>query len=188
MSDSRQEIGIMLRTIEEQIATLRVEFEQYFAGVIRFQPEKLKNEVERNLRNLSKAPLKNSELNFRARALRYRFNSLDSYWRRVLREKEEGRYHKDLFKLRFRNDQKLNSGDCRSKQALAERQIKNIYEVYSRALAENGAKEAEISLEAFRSVLSQRASALKSANPGKKINFSIVLKNGIPTVEASVRE
>ena len=99
--DSRQDLAEMLRKLEEQIQALRVEFEQYFTGVLKFQPEKLKTEVERNFRLLLKAPLKNSELNFRARSLKYRFNTLDTYWKRVIREKEEGRYHKDVFKANF---------------------------------------------------------------------------------------
>ena len=187
-SDNRQEIAEMLRKLEEQISNLRVEFEQYFAGVIRFQPEKLKMEVERNFRMLLKAPLKNSELNFRARSLKYRFNTLDSYWKRVLKEKEEGRYHKDVFKFDFREKRRAQAKRSKSKEGVAEKQIQNIFEVYSRALVERGFSSSEVSLEAFRAALSQRAASLKNQNPGKKIKFSILLKDGMPTVEASVKD
>ena len=187
-NENRQEIAEMLRTLDEQIQTLRVEFEQYFAGVVKFQPEKLKTDVERSFRKLLKVPLKNSEMNFRARSLKYKFNTLDTYWKRVLREKEEGRYHKDVFKSEFRNNRKIQADRSKSKEGIADKQIQTIYEVYSRALAESGFKNSEVSLEAFRTALSQRATSLKSMNPGKKIKFSIVLKDGMPTVEASVKE
>ena len=187
-SDQHQGMVAMLKNLDEQIQTLRIEFEQYFAGILKYQPEKLKTEVERNFRNLLKAPLKNSEHNFRARALKYRYNTLDTYWKRVLREKEEGRYHKDVFKSNFRQDKKAQAEKSKSKEGVAQRQIQNIYEVYSRALIQHGFKGSEISLEAFQSALTQRASSLKTQNPGKKIKFSIVLKDGMPSVEASVKD
>lgn len=185
---NRQEIAEMLSKLDEQIQSLRVEFEQYFAGVIKFQPEKLKAEVERGFRKILKVPLKNAELNFRARSLKYKFNTLDSYWRRVLREKEEGRYHKDLFKSEFRKTRKSQSERARSKEGVAEQQMQSIYEVYTRSLVQSGLTDSKVSFETFKVTLSQRASAMRNSNPGKKIKFSVVLKDGMPTVEASLKE
>jgi hypothetical protein len=187
-SEGRQEIAEMLSRLDEQIQTLRVEFEQYFTGVLKFQPEKLKAEVERGFRKLLKAPLKNSELNFRARSLKYKFNSLDTYWRRVLREKEEGRYHKDVFKATFRKNQNKLLEKSKSKEGIALNQMQSIYEVYVRSLAQSGFTDSKVSFETFKGALSQRASAIRNSNPGKKIKFSVVLKDGMPTVEASVKE
>lgn len=186
--ENRQEIADMLVRLEDQIQSLRVEFEQYFSGVVRFQPEKLKAEVERGFRKLLKAPLKNSELNFKARALKYKFNTLDTYWRRVLREKEEGRYHKDVFKKEFRKNKVAQTERASSKVGIAEQQLQSIYEVYSRSLAQTGFSEAKVSFETFKVALSQRATSIRNSNPGKKIKFSVILKDGMPTVEASVKE
>ena len=178
----------MLAKLDEQLQSLRVEFEQYFSGVVKFQPEKLKSEVERNFRKLLKAPLKNAELNFRARSLKYKFNALDTYWRRVLREKEEGRYHKDLFKAKHRSEQKVEAQRSKSKEGQIEKQMQNIFNVYSKCLEEAGLSAAGISFEAFQTTLSQRAASISKSNPGKKVKFSVVLKDGKPSVEASVKE
>lgn len=187
-SESRGEIAAMLSKLDEQIQTLRIEFEQYFSGVLKFQPEKLKAEVERGFRQLLKAPLKNAELNFRARSLKYRYNSLDTYWRRVLREKEEGRYHKDVFKAAHKKTRQERSERLKSKAGMLERQMQNIFDVYSKSLEKAGFKSSEVSFDAFHQALSQRAAQLKKENPGKKVKFSIVLKDGKPSVEASVKE
>jgi hypothetical protein len=186
--ENRQEIAQLLQQLEEQVNTLRIEFEQFFAGVIKFQPEKLKAQVERDFRTVLRAPLKNPELTFRARSLKYRFNTLDSYWRRVLREKEEGRYHKDRFKTEFRTKQNQKQVREQTKEGRLEKQLRHVYDVYKRCLAEEGQEKAVVSFDTFNSLLSQKASALQKANPGKKVQFNLVLKAGVPTVEANMKE
>ncbi len=186
--ETRQEIADLLVKLDEQINTLRVEFEQFFAGVIKFQPEKLKAQVEREFRQILKTPLKSAEQNFRARALKYRYNTLDSYWRRVLREKEEGRYHKDLFKANLKKANSDKEKRSKTKEGAFENQLMGIYNVYKKCLADSGQESSAVTFDAFRTVLTQRANSLKKSNPGKKVQFSLVVKNGLPSVEAKIKE
>lgn len=186
--ENRQEIAELILRLDDQLQTLKVEFEQYFLGITRFQPDKLKADVERGFRRLLKIPLKNAELNFRARSLKYKFNALETYWRRVLKEKEDGRYHKDVFKAQFRKDKQKQKEHEGSKQGLAEKQMRSIYDVYTRELRQAGINPETVSFDNFKNILSQSASSFKKSNPGKKMKFSVVIKNGMPAVETSIRE
>ena len=186
--ENREEINQLLHQLEEHLNMLRIEFEQFFAGVIKFQPEKLKSQVERDFRTLLRAPLKNQELTFRARSLKYKYNTLDSYWRRVLKEKEEGRYHKDVFKAEFRSKQNQKQKREHTKEGKLEKQLQHVYNVYKKCLVDSGHENAAVSFDAFNVLLSQKATALQKANPGKKVQFNLVLKAGVPTVEANLKE
>ena len=101
-AESRRDVIADILKVEADLNDLRILYEQFFTGAIKFAPEKEHQEMQRAFRRLLRAPLRNAELNFRVRSLKYRFNTFETYWKRVLKEKEEGRYHKDVFKARHR--------------------------------------------------------------------------------------
>src|SRR5262245_3607671 len=98
----RRQLDVELEQLEERIETLRVLYEQHFADILPQPPTKLQKEAVFLIRKLLKAPFKNSQTRFKLRQLVTRYQTYRTYWERVLKEREEGTYVRDVFKAELR--------------------------------------------------------------------------------------
>jgi hypothetical protein len=83
-----EDIGIL----EVKLAELKVEYEQYFARVLKREPIQHRESVERTIRQYSNIALNNTALKFKFNNLVGKYNSYKQYWTRILRKIEEGTY------------------------------------------------------------------------------------------------
>jgi hypothetical protein len=90
----RDDISRELGAIELQMKELEILYEQYFAGVEKRAPEKLRQELSQRLRRFANRRIIQSNLRFRYQNLATRFHSYSGHWDRILRLMEEGRYHR----------------------------------------------------------------------------------------------
>lgn len=81
-----------INTLDSKVARLKVEYEQYFMRVLKREPIRLREEVERMIRAYSNTSISNTSLKFRFNSLVARHNTYKQYWTRVLRTIEEGTY------------------------------------------------------------------------------------------------
>lgn len=182
--DVRLELDKLDRSIEE----LRLNFEQYFTGLLPLAPDRLHGEVKRHFRRLLKAPFKNSEMSFRLKTLEGRYHTLNSYWQRVLREREAGTYVKDVFKANLRERFSLEDQRSQTSVGAAEKGIQNLFNSYREAIEKQTGQVAKIDYQKFQKAIVQRAKEFKAQNEGKKVSFKIVLKNGKVTIEARAKK
>ena len=98
-SDQPIEIEDLLDQLEKLLERLKVMYEQYFMGIQKMAPAQIHNEVERRLRDLTQISIRNTALRYRFNAMQQKFASYNSYWRRTLREIEQGRYVRSLQRL-----------------------------------------------------------------------------------------
>lgn len=80
--------------LEIQIDRLRALYEQYFMGIEKLEPQIPRKQVERTFRFLRKERINNTALRFRFLMLVQRYNTMENYWRRVVRKIEEGTYRR----------------------------------------------------------------------------------------------
>ncbi len=81
-----------MKALDAKVARLKVEYEQYFMRVVKREPLKMREEVERTIRDYSNQSISNTSLKFRFNGLVAKYNSYKQYWTRVLRAIEEGTY------------------------------------------------------------------------------------------------
>lgn len=74
-------------------------YEQYFLGIQKQPPTFIHNDLERKLRDLAQVQIRNTALRYRYATLQQKFGSYNSYWRRTLRQIENGTYTRSLAKL-----------------------------------------------------------------------------------------
>src|SRR5688500_17332453 len=74
-------------------------YEQYFLGIQKQAPGFLHNDVERKLRDLTQVNIRNTGMRYRLATLQQKFGSYNSYWRRTLRQIENGTYVRNLAKI-----------------------------------------------------------------------------------------
>ena len=94
----------MLSDAEIQLSRIKHLYEQWFQGVERIEPQIARKQFDRSLHTLRKVQPRNTALRFRFQSLLQRYTTLQTYWRRVGRQIEEGTYRRDLLRARRRRE------------------------------------------------------------------------------------
>jgi len=184
---NKVDVRAELAKFEQMLEALKVHYEQYFIGVLPIQPDKLHHDLKRELRKLYRMPFKSSALGFQLKVLENRYSSYNSYWQRVLREKEDGTYSKDVFKaeIRVRND-KLEVAE-QSAGGAANKQVMELYSSYKEALERQTNRAHNIDFSDFKKSIVQRARVLREQHGAEKLSFKVVVKNGKVTISAQTK-
>ncbi len=85
--------------VDKTLDRLKTLYEQYFLGIQKQAPSFIHNDVERKLRDLTQINIRNTGLRYRLATLQQKFGSYNSYWRRTLRQIENGTYARNLAKI-----------------------------------------------------------------------------------------
>ena len=88
-----------LDTIDKTLERVKTLYEQYFLGIQKQPPSFLHNEIERKLRDLTQLQIRNTGLRYRLATLQQKFGAYNSYWKRTLRQIENGTYIRNLSKI-----------------------------------------------------------------------------------------
>ncbi len=99
-----KEFEIMLSDAEIQLSRVKHLYEQWFQGIERIEPQIPRKQFDRTLHLLRKEQPRNTALRFRFQTLIQRYTTLQTYWRRIGRQIEEGTYRRDLLRARRRRE------------------------------------------------------------------------------------
>jgi hypothetical protein len=97
----KDELEGQCQALEDELEELKVRYEQYFLGVERKEPARQREELRKRVLRVKETFTRNTGLKFRLQSLYARYLSYERMWLRSVREKEEGTYHRDLFKARL---------------------------------------------------------------------------------------
>ncbi len=173
-----------LDQFERRLEELRILYEQYFVDIFPLPPDKERKEVQRLQRELLRAPFKSSARKFRMRQLITRYNTLVTYWTRVLKAREEGRYVKDVFKAEIREKAQKETDLMNSQHGAAEKGFRQLFGSYENAMKKAGMKSDNLDYNAFRKSLMKQAKIMREKHGVKKLNYKIVVKDGKAVVKA----
>ena len=99
-----KEFEIMLSDAEIQLSRVKHLYEQWFQGIERIEPQIPRKRFDRTVHALRKEQPRNTALRFRFQTLIQRYTTLQTYWRRIGRQIEEGTYRRDLLRARRRRE------------------------------------------------------------------------------------
>ena len=99
-----KEFEIRLSDAEVQLSRIKHLYEQWFQGIERIEPQIPRKQFDRSLHELRKVKPRNTALRFRFQTLIQRYTTLQTYWRRIGRQIEEGTYRRDLLRARRRRE------------------------------------------------------------------------------------
>lgn len=91
-----------LEQLEKDINELRSQYELYFMGVERVEPKPARDLIRSSLRRFKETPNLTTAVKFKFQMLQARIISLEVYWGRVTRQKEEGTFKRDVEKAKRR--------------------------------------------------------------------------------------
>lgn len=184
----KRQLNVEMDRLEIKIKELSILYEQHFLDLLPFQPEKEHKAVKVFIRDLMKAPFHNSQTRFRLRQVVQRYQTYNTYWTRVLKQKEDGTYSRDKFKAEVREKASLDEKLKDSKKSLAENGIQQLFNSYEDALKRTGIKTGGMDFEDFKKKLVKRAKDLKKKHGSKKIHYKVVVKNGKAVIKATARD
>jgi hypothetical protein len=99
-----KEFEILLSDAEVQLSRVKHLYEQWFQGIERMEPQIPRKQFDRALHQLRKEKPRNTAMRFRFQTLIQRYTTLQTYWRRIGRQIEEGTYRRDLLRARRRRE------------------------------------------------------------------------------------
>ncbi len=171
----------VLDVLEKSIKDLRLEYEQFFAGEMRQEPAKKRNEIKRVIFKLSNSYITNTGLKFRFQSLQGTFNAYQRLWDRIQHEIELGVYKPHIDKAErervFREEQRKKKIEWRQKlRDRADGEIRVLYDQYMEARKQTNAP-GKVSFEGFKSSLEKQKPLLKKKFGGE-IDFKISVEDG----------
>ena len=183
----KKEIELQIDKFEAMIAELKVLYEQYFVDILPQTPEKLHQTTRRMMRDLLKAPFKNSAHRFKLRTLIQRFQTFETYWERVQKQREDGTYSKDVFKAEMRQMQAEEQRKAASKQGAADARLRDLFSSYQTALKNTGVSSDKVNFDAFKKSIMAKARQLKETHGVTKLHYKIVTQGGKVVIKATTK-
>jgi hypothetical protein len=183
----RKKLEQELDQLDGKLEELKMLYDQYFIDVLLQPPDKKRAEAVKTIRALLKSPFRNSASRFRLRMLVHRYHVYATYWERVLREREEGRYNRDLFKAELREKLMKEAEKEASRGGRAERSMRQLFRAYEQAVLKTGGTTKGLNFDAFKQSLLKKARQLKEQSGAQALRYKIVVKEGKVVVKASAK-
>jgi hypothetical protein len=96
---SAENVEEMLDVVDKNLERVKTLYEQYFLGIQKQAPAFLHTDIERKLRDLTQLQIRNTGMRYRLATLTQKFGAYNSYWKRTLRQIENGTYIRNLSKI-----------------------------------------------------------------------------------------
>lgn len=177
-----------ITALENKLLQLKIDYEQYFLGYQKVAPEKLRLEVDKLVRLLTGQTITNTGLKFRLNAVTAKFGSYRTYWDRIVREIEEGRYVRDKFKMKLHEAERQLPPPAQSPAKLPEpaaseeNHIKRVYEEYVKARQDT--KEPIPKFEAVADLIKKQTPLIKEKYNASSVDFKVVIEDGKAKLKA----
>jgi len=186
-ADQRLDLRQELDNLEKQLADLKIQYEQHFCGILPLAPEKQHAAVKRQIRMLMKAPFKSSAMTFRLKVLENRYQAFNTYWARVMKQKEEGTYSKDIYKAALRERFSAEDEIAETRKGGAEKNFNDLFNTYKSALEKQTGRKQNVDYSSFKKALVSRAQSFKAQHGHGKLSFRVTVKDGKVTVQARAK-
>ncbi len=177
-----------LRRLVQLLEDLKIQYEQFFLGLTLYQPDKLHREVRMLIRRLRKAPFKKPRHKYRLRSLESRYHTYHDYWQRVLRQREEGIYVKDVFKANLHERFAQEDHEAQTRKGGASKAMHALFHSYKQAVEKQTGKAQRMDFNAFQKALLRRARAEQEKHGKGKLSFKVLVRDGKVIVKATLKK
>ena len=173
-----------LDSFEEKLKLLKIAYEQYFCNLIPLPPDKEYKELKMLSKTLLRLPFRNAQSNFRLKNLVLRFQTLNTHWERVLKQKEEGTYIGDQFKAKARADIIEREKHKSSIKGTHEDSIKQLFDSFKSEVEKSGLSANSLDFESFKKDIHNKREILKKSTGSDAISFRVESTDGKVTIKA----
>lgn len=175
-----------IRACEESLEEIRIQYEQYFARILRSPPLREEEALRSKIARLRSSPGARGGLRFRLESLHHRFLSFQRMWSRTVREIEEGTYHRDLARLRRRQSAAPTPRKAAKELGSGEQddaKLRKLYTAWIEARERCNQARKPTFDEMVRSIRKQ-VPKLKERYQARSVDFQVVIQNGKAVLKA----
>ena len=181
-----------LQMLDVKLKQLRMEYEQYFLGARKREPQLLRGEVNKVVAYYANAPIRNTALRFLFNNLRARYFTHKRLWDETCRKIDDGSYERHLFKAdlheRERAEKRAKRGTTAGAAPAAAAGASGedaLFSAYVGARGETGQGAAGITREKFAALLRQQEEAIRTKFGAAKVSFRVVVEDGRAKLKAT---
>jgi hypothetical protein len=190
MSPLGTDIEEDLNLLDVRLKTLRLEYDQYFLGARKREPQLLRGEVQKIISYYANVPIRNTGHRFKFNNLRSRFFSFRRHWDDTLRKIEDGRYDKHRFQAELHDrERKLEArAGARPRGPEAggsDAELDRLFESFVEAREATGQGRAGLSRERLASQLAEQTKALRERFGVTEVRFRVVVEGGRAKLKAT---
>jgi hypothetical protein len=186
----KDEVDEELDELDQGLKRLRVEYDQFFLGILKRPPEVLQGRVQKAIVKYSNEPLRKTHQKFRFNQLNSKFQVHRQQWGRTMRQIEQGTYKGHVFKAKLHErargltDETPNpfKPDAPPKAAPIDRLFDALVAARKRAGDAGPAPDRARLSE----IVKKQTAALKQKHPGAKVKFRVAIEGNKAKLVASV--
>ena len=188
------EINELLDDLDVYLKRLRMEYEQFFLGAMKREPQVLKGKVQKIIIRMVNEPPRNARQKFRFNTLNSRFQVYRQLWGRTLREMESGVYKRDKFRAKARGQEAAEAQQDKALAAEAPRKkggkpsaIGALHGALVKARKKTGEGGKVISPEDLGRHVRKQMDAIRAKHGDVKVKFKVVVENNEAKVKATIK-
>lgn len=186
-------MGVLGTDIEEDLVLLdarlkqlRLEYEQYFMGGRKREPQLLRGEVQKIISYYANVPIRNTGHRFRFNNLRSRFFSFRRHWDDTLRKIEDGRYEKHRFQAELHDRERADAaGLAEPPTPQPDGDLDRLFQAWVDAREATGQGSAGLSRQRLADQLEQQKAALRQRFGVAEVRFRVVVEDGRAKLKAT---
>jgi hypothetical protein len=187
-----------LDELDNSLKSLRVQYDQYFLGILKRPPEVLQGRVQKIIVKYANQNLRKTHQKFRFNQLNSKFQIFRQQWGRTMRQIETGTYkgHRFKAKLHERERTRAAAGAHSDETPTATTQapvtkvvggaIDKLYDALVAARRKAGDTGPAPDRAKLAEAVKKQTQALKAKHPGAKVKFKVAVDGGKAKLVASV--
>lgn len=178
-----------LMLLDARLKQLRLEYEQYFMGGRKREPQLLRGEVQKIISYYANVPIRNTGHRFKFNNLRARFFAFRRHWEDTLRKIEDGRYDKHRFQAELHDRERGAAESAPETPGPAaprpDGEFDQLFRAWIDARESTGQGSAGLSRERLAAQLEQQAATLRQRFGVAEVRFRVVVEDGRAKLKAT---
>jgi len=188
-----------LDELDNNLKSLRVQYDQYFLGILKRPPEVLQGRVQKIIVKYANQNLRKTHQKFRFNQLNSKFQIFRQQWGRTLRQIEMGTYKGHRFKAKLHEEERARTvAAARADEtptpvtiapltsAAKATPIDRLYDALVAARKRAGDSGPAPDRAKLAEAVKKQTQALKAKHPGAKVKFKVAVEGNKAKLVASV--
>lgn len=188
----RDEIDDELDELEQYLKRLRVEYDQYFLGILKRPPEMLQGRVQKIIVKYANETLRRTHQKFRFNNMNSQYQVFRQQWGRTMRQIEDGTYKGHLFKAKLHerargvSDETPNPFMRTPDSPKPSGPMDKLFDAFVAARKRAGDAGPAPDRAKLSEIVKKQTAALKAKHPGAKVKFRVAIEGKKAKLVASV--
>lgn len=175
--------------LDNRLKQLRLEYEQYFLGVRKREPQLVRGEVQKIVAFYANVPIRNTGHRFKFNNLRARFFAFKRHWDETQRRIEDGTYERHRFQADLHERERAAKSAPRGSETPSAppppSDLDQLFAAWIDARAATGQPTAGLTREKLEAQLEQQARSIRERFGAEEVRFRVVVEDGRAKLKAS---